>query len=186
MSETSLEWPPKDQLAYFDGERFEWICRMADAVLHWRWPSASVDERQHAILDAVVDLLIEVEAGMIDAKQFPDQSRFLHYAGRWIAFRAGDYLRRESRRNRILVERAELLAPRPEKDEGETLDLKDDILWALGHLTSKERTIVILRFWEEMPMSRISDAIGLPVQTCYRRFYTALSKLRQAIQGDSQ
>ncbi|MEU9868756.1 sigma-70 family RNA polymerase sigma factor [Actinomadura sp. NPDC048021] len=55
---------------------------------------------------------------------------------------------------------------------------------AMGGLPRELLVIVIMKFYEDMPLSGISAELGVPHGTVKSRYLRALRQLREAIQGD--
>lgn len=67
--------------------------------------------------------------------------------------------------------------PTPQEDIGE----KVDIYRAVEHLEPKLRTIVVLRYFEDMKLEDIAKATGANLNTVKARLYRALKKMREAL-----
>ena len=67
----------------------------------------------------------------------------------------------------------------PERDQDELWDLRR----ALAELDPKLRTVVVLRFFEDMKLEEISQVMGLPLSTVKSRLYRALAALRLDLSG---
>ena len=65
----------------------------------------------------------------------------------------------------------------PEED----LPSRLDVYAAVERLTPKLRTIVVLRFFEDMPLQEIAEATGLNLSTVKTRLYHALKILNKDI-----
>ena len=62
--------------------------------------------------------------------------------------------------------------------EDEDIAQKMDIYRAVGRLEPKLRTIVVLRFFEDMSLSQIAEVTGVNLNTVKSRLYKALAKLK--------
>ena len=57
------------------------------------------------------------------------------------------------------------------------------ILWnSLNQLDERFRTVVVLRYFHELPISEISEILGVNEGTIHSRLHSAREKLRQALQ----
>lgn len=84
-----------------------------------------------------------------------------------------DYFRRNSR----LVSWDETLADRSAPQGGE-LNERLDLYDAIDRLGEQERTIILLRFFEDLKLEDISRVTGTNLNTVKSRLYKALRKLR--------
>ena len=46
------------------------------------------------------------------------------------------------------------------------------------------RTVIELRFYEELPLKEIGDVLNCPLSTVKTRLYTGLKKLRVSLEGE--
>lgn len=91
------------------------------------------------------------------------------YLRRAVANRAYDHLRR---RLRSMPSEPERVVPAPEVDE----------TWeALQRLTTRQRTVVVLRFYEDLAIDDIGAVLGLPAGTVRSDLHRALTKLRDEL-----
>jgi RNA polymerase sigma-70 factor (ECF subfamily) len=60
----------------------------------------------------------------------------------------------------------------------------DEIGRAVGRLGRDQRTVIALRYWEDMTLEQIAETLGLPVGTVKSRLHYALRALRTEL-GDS-
>lgn len=68
----------------------------------------------------------------------------------------------------------------------ETLSVQDtyentDLFHALDALELNERTIVTLRYFEDLKLSEIADIVQLPLSTVKSKLYRAMNKLKKAL-----
>ena len=63
---------------------------------------------------------------------------------------------------------------------------RDDLQYALVHLTFEQREVLSLRFGQEMSVKEIADLLGIPEGTVKSRTFQALRILRQHLDRDSQ
>jgi len=59
-----------------------------------------------------------------------------------------------------------------------------DVEVALGKLSERLRTVVVLRFSAELSLAEIADVLELPVGTVKSRLFAGLEKLRVELQGE--
>ncbi|MFQ5741688.1 MAG: RNA polymerase sigma factor, partial [Acidobacteriota bacterium] len=67
-----------------------------------------------------------------------------------------------------------------QSQEGKVLrrEQREQVLQALGRLSSKQRLVVELKIYEEQKFEEISDILDVPLSTVKSRFYTALERLK--------
>ena len=82
-------------------------------------------------------------------------------------------------RSRTKEQPAEELPETATEDTYEEFDLKE----ALNHLEPKNRTIIILRYFEDMKLEDIALAVAENVNTVKARLYRSLKKLRIHLDG---
>ncbi len=57
-----------------------------------------------------------------------------------------------------------------------------DSMWdAIGRLRPDRRTVVVLRYWADLPHAEIAEVLGCPVTTVRTRLHRALSELRAEV-----
>ena len=71
----------------------------------------------------------------------------------------------------------------PLEDWQEPAAPERDLRRALAELDPKLRTVVVLRFFEDMKLEEISQVMGLPLSTVKSRLYRALAALRLDLSG---
>jgi RNA polymerase sigma-70 factor (ECF subfamily) len=77
-------------------------------------------------------------------------------------------------------------------DEGEhtaadrftSLLARDSVGRALGSLTVDQRTVVVLRYWRDLPLDEIAVRVGWPLGTVKSRLHKALEVLRERLERD--
>ena len=100
----------------------------------------------------------------------------------------GAYVRRavvnevNSRFRRLAIERREA-AKRTGDDRGvrssdERLADTDEMFTALRQLSARQRTVVVLRFYEDLPEKAIADAMGISVGTVKSTLSRGMDRLR--------
>lgn len=62
-------------------------------------------------------------------------------------------------------------------------DLRDELGWAMRHLPPRERTIVALRFLEDMTQSEIADRLGISQMHVSRLLRSSLDTLRETVES---
>ena len=99
------------------------------------------------------------------------------FAGTWI-YRimintAKDYLKRYEKEREIL--REDMIAS-PEQGE-----VDPELQEALDRLSVQEKTLIILRFYEDKPLSEIAEILQENLSTVKSRLYRTLDKLRREL-----
>jgi RNA polymerase sigma-70 factor (sigma-E family) len=84
------------------------------------------------------------------------------------------------RRQGILRTRLRLLRPPAEgPDETSAVDRRDELIRLLRHLSPRQRTAVILRYWEELSEAETARLMGCSVGTVKSAASRGLSRLRE-------
>lgn len=95
------------------------------------------------------------------------------------------YKRAETRYATVDVDSATLAAThgRPERDI-EQQDDAQQVIDALTVLSETHRAVVVLRYYQELPLNDIADILDIPTGTVKSRLANGLKKLRQALEKD--
>lgn len=86
------------------------------------------------------------------------------------------------RQNRRVIYLPEPPDPGQDSHEG-ALEDREALRQALEKLSPKVRTVVLLRFYEEMQLSEIAEITGANLSTVKSRLYKGLKKLRECLEG---
>ena len=117
-------------------------------------------------MDVVQDSVCKA---MVQADQVRDPARIFSWLCRIVVNTALDQLR--SRKNTVFLEDL--------PDPGQEDRYEDpDLLAALDSLESRERTVVVLRFFQDMKLQDIARVLGLKENTVKSILYRSLKKLR--------
>lgn len=87
------------------------------------------------------------------------------------------------RQNRRVIYLAEPPEAAGESGEG-ALEDRDALRQAMDALPPKVKTVVMLRFYEEMQLSEIAEITGANLSTVKSRLYKGLKKLRESLQEE--
>ena len=87
-----------------------------------------------------------------------------------------DYLRKQ-KTDRVSLDEVEI----PQEDHYK----EDDYLELLSSLEEKDRTIVILKYFEEWKIDDIADILEMNVSTVKARLYRALKKLKIVLESEA-
>ncbi|MEW2396831.1 SigE family RNA polymerase sigma factor [Streptomyces sp. NPDC046862] len=94
--------------------------------------------------------------------------------------------RQQVNRWRLRRHRAETTVPvLPESDReadtGSDSELRVALWAALGQLTKRQRAVVVLRYFEDLPESEVAALLGCPVGTVRSTAHRSLAKLRALV-----
>lgn len=123
------------------------------------------------------DAMDIVQEGACKAMAKARSLREERFAGTWI-YRimintAKDYLKRYEKEREIL--REDMIAS-PEQGE-----VDPELQEALDRLYVQEKTLIILRFYEDKPLSEIAEILQENLSTVKSRLYRTLDKLRREL-----
>ena len=110
-----------------------------------------------------------------DIKKLKDQSLLSTWIYRIVINTSIDFLRK---RNNETVSIYDLEIPH--EDQYQDNDPKEMIAF----LNEEERTIVILKFFEDLKLEEIADALNMNVNTVKTRLYRALKKIRVTLKTE--
>jgi RNA polymerase sigma-70 factor (sigma-E family) len=79
------------------------------------------------------------------------------------------------------VPRAELPDPPGSGDPGETGAIAEDVRRALGRLPARQRTALVLRFFEDLPEAEVAALMGCSVGTLKTHTHRGLQAMRKLI-----
>jgi RNA polymerase sigma-70 factor (ECF subfamily) len=71
---------------------------------------------------------------------------------------------------------------KPSGDEFSRVLAEDELLRAMSVLDADLRTVVVLRFWADLPVDAIAQRIGAPAGTVKSRLNRAMAAMRQAVE----
>ena len=148
------------------GEAFADFVRQNEASFY-RIAYSYVKDREDA-LDIVQDA---VERALVKLPGLRDEARIKPWLCRILVNRSIDCLRR--RRGSETVDES-LPAPDETGERAEALALYA----AVSKLPPKYRTVVVLRFFEDMKLQEVAEASGCNLNTAKSRLYKALELLR--------
>ena len=132
---------------------------------------------QDDALDIVQESVVKAISSM-DSLKDPHSTKTWFY--RIVVNTSLDFLRK---RKRVSPMEEEVLAglDTGEADRYEDIDLKK----ALDQLPDKYRTVVVLRFFEDLKIEEISEILNVNVNTVKTRLYASLDKLRLTLDENS-
>jgi len=100
-----------------------------------------------------------------------DRERYLR---RTMYHLAVDQWRRRRRRPEVFLE----YEPTGRPDATDALDLRDALIQALAQLSPRQRTVLVLRYWEQLSETEAAEALGCSVGTVKSTASRGLSRLR--------
>ena len=110
-----------------------------------------------------------------DIKKLKDQSLLSTWIYRIVINTSIDFLRK---RNNETVSIYDLEIPHEDQYQN------DDPKEMIAFLNEEERTIVILKFFEDLKLEEIADAMNMNVNTVKTRLYRALKKIRVTLETE--
>lgn len=148
----------------------------------WRAALAVSGSRERAE-DAVQDAM---ERGFRDLQRFESTAELFAWLRQVSVNRAIDLSRSEHIRSRYESASAPQAfdVARPDDYSWDAQD--PDLLAACRRLTAQMRHVLLLRYWADMELGEIADALGVPVGTVKSRMSRALRLLREDLQEASR
>lgn len=136
---------------------------------HYRLAYSYV-KNEHDALDIVQESIIKAMTSKSTLKQ-PEHIKTWFY--RIVVNTALDYIRRKKK---VVVSDEEILTG---LDTGEADQYSDiDLQKALDKLPDHYRSIIVLRYFEDLKIEEVADILGENINTVKTRLYKALQKLR--------
>jgi len=65
------------------------------------------------------------------------------------------------------------------------VDAQQELLGALGELTARQRAVILLRYWEDLPEAEVAGILGCSVGTVKSTASRGLARLRAIISNDA-
>ena len=143
------------------------------ATLILRDPDRAQDAVQEALVSAWKDVAALRDPDAWDA--------WLHRITVWACYRTA---KKERRRKTVELK----VVPDPERavvsDSASALANRDLIERQLNDLPIDHRSVVVLRFFLDLPLDEVADILDIPVGTVKSRLHRALASLRDAMTQD--
>ncbi len=130
--------------------------------------------------DALQSALVQIWR---DLPTLRDVERFEAWSYRIIARSCRDEMRRRRRRPPTL---GLFAGDGSIGDVQVSVSLRDELERAFQRLSSEHRTVLVLRYYEDLPVARISQALGLSEGTVKSRLHYAREALRAAVEADAR
>src|SRR5262245_43580753 len=128
--------------------------------------------------DATQRALLRVWQGL---PQLRDVERFESWAYRVVI--RSCYAERRKYPNWTPLTRLSMDEPRSDHEVGSILD-RDQLERGLRRLSRAHRSVVVLRFFFDLPLDRVAEVLGIPVGTARSRQHHAIRALRAALEAD--
>lgn len=122
-------------------------------------------------LDIVSDAVMK---GYLKRESLKEPAYFETWMTRIVINCALDLVRGTARQTLPESELAEIPAP----ETGAGIEERIDLYAALDTLPAEEKTLIILKFFEDQRFSDIARTLGIPENTAKTRLYRALARLR--------
>jgi RNA polymerase sigma-70 factor (sigma-E family) len=175
--------------------------------MEWLRARSSRQEFERFVTDRSGSLLrtAYLMAGNLAEAEDLVQETLLRVARRWPKVRAMEYPAAYARR--VLVNVALDGAERRARREGELaasdggsatdladiraqrdlhgVDAQQELLGALGALTARQRAIILLRYWEDLPEAEVAEILGCSAGTVKSTASRGLARLRAIISDDA-
>jgi RNA polymerase sigma-70 factor (ECF subfamily) len=93
----------------------------------------------------------------------------------------------EARRQRTFVSSVRVVSVEPgETDDTGRFADRDQLERAFRRLPIEQRAVIVLHHYEDLPLTEVAEALGIPVGTARSRLHYALRTLRGAIEADTR
>lgn len=79
---------------------------------------------------------------------------------------------------------AELVEPSDDFDEFELVATRDELRMALGQITVRQRAVLVLRYFNDLPEAEVAAILGCTVGTVKSTTSRSLQQLRQLIESE--
>ena len=163
------------------GDRRAFEALAADAIDRLYGAAVLILHDRTLAEDAVQEALIRAWR---DLPRLRDPDRFGPWLNRVLVHACLDLVRHEraSRASHTIPEALLLGDDPPETD---LLD-RDEVGRGLARLSPRERSVLVLRYFLELSVPEIADALRVPVGTAKSRLHNAQEAIRAAIEADSR
>jgi RNA polymerase sigma-70 factor (ECF subfamily) len=150
---------------------------MSELVDRWHTRLFRHVRRLTDSIDDAAEVMQEVWLAMIrNVLRLDDPQKFPAWAYRIASNKAADFVRKKSRHKTASLDEPEkIIAKMPAKIPAAE---SGDLTALLEKLSVEHRTVVSLRYGEEMPLEEIAETLGVPLGTVKSRLHYALEYLR--------
>jgi len=132
--------------------------------------------------DAVQDALVDA---WLDLRALRDPDRFDAWLNRLLVHACQDVARRASRRVRLEIP----LEPTHEPvspDSQYSNAVSDEIERGFRRLTIEQRTVIVLVYYLDLPLTDAAATLGVPLGTMKSRLNRSLTALRASLEADAR
>jgi len=149
------------------------VSAMSELIDRWHLRLSRHVRRLTDSVDDAAEVMQESWLAMIRSiMRLDDPAKFPAWAYRIASNKAADFVRKKSRRRTVSLDEPEKIVAKIPATES------DDLIALLGKLSMEHRTVVSLRYGEEMPLEAIAAALDIPLGTVKSRLHYALEFLR--------
>lgn len=106
-----------------------------------------------------------------------EQLKNLDYIGTWMYRIVVNTSINLIRKNKKVIYMDEV--PETSEEEKVGIDEKMDLYEAIDKLKEDYKTVIMLRYFEDLPLNDIAEITGVPLSTVKTRIYTAIRQLRK-------
>lgn len=148
-------------------------------------------DRSYRLATVILGSAMEAEDAVADAalaawrarRSIREADRFEAWFGRIVVNGCRDRLRTRRRRPVVEMPAAELVDSRSGQagDFRDGVHQRDALSRAFATLEPDERIVLVLRFWQDLPIDDIAGQIGVPSGTVKSRLHHATARLRAAL-----
>src|SRR5689334_11043812 len=132
--------------------------------------------------DAVQDALVDA---WLDLRGLRDPDRFDAWLNRLLVNACRDVARRASRRVRLEIP----LEPTHEPvspDVQHSNAISDEIERGFRRLTIEQRSVIVLVYYLDLPLTEVAATLGVPLGTIKSRLNRSLTALRASLEADAR
>lgn len=110
-----------------------------------------------------------------------DNIRFSSWLYRIAINNLTDYYRRSSKRRNEDISNYENILSDKKNNQAEATATKDEIMWHMEKLSSDDKQILTLKFYQDLSNKEISEIMGVNYNNLGVKMYRALKKLKEII-----
>ncbi len=144
---------------------------------YYRLAYSYVHNKEDA-LDIVQDSICKA---LSSAKTLKEQESVKSWFYKIVVNTSLDFIRKSSRYVYLNDEEIENLAASPE-DPYRSMDLKN----AIEHLPTKNKTVILLRYYEDLKLDEIACILNENINTVKTRLYSSLKKLKVELENPEE
>jgi RNA polymerase sigma-70 factor (ECF subfamily) len=126
--------------------------------------------------DAVQQALLEI---WLDLPKLRDVDRFEAWTYRLVV--RASFAEAKRSRVRSSVVRVAPDIDLPDREQTDTIELRDELEHAFRALSPEHRAVIVLHHWLGLPLTEVADIVGIPYGTVRSRLHYAVRQLRSAL-----